>query len=129
MGPPPLPLDPGRRQRGSVVVAAYNDHAELEAALTTYVGTSVKRSPVTRLTLPCRSVVLWHAGHQTAQARGRTLRRAIMRGVEDPRPYALDGPLPSSVAYFGWDSEGNQWSPHSGPLLDQPTLSDAVTGP
>ena len=103
-------FDPERHQRRNVVVAAYNDETEFEAALATYarrIQTEVAdgtREPAEHV-----SGVLWRAGHQAAQARGRTLRKAIMRGV-DPRRLPLDGPLPSNVTVFGWDSEGDAWS-------------------
>lgn len=92
------------------MVAAYNDEAWFEAALATYVRrlqsevASGTHDPADHV-----SGVLWHAGHQAAQARGPTLRKAIMRGA-DPRRFALDGPLTPSMAAFIWDSAGNAWS-------------------
>jgi len=133
-------FDPERHQRRNVVVAAYADEAEFEVALASYVRriqdevASGTRDPAEHV-----SGVVWRAGRQAAQARGRTLRKAIMHGV-DPRRFALDGPLPSNVAFFGWDSAGNAWSlggsdpppteTPSRPLLDdQPLERDGQNWP
>lgn len=102
-------FDTERRQRRNVVVAAYDDEAEYEAALATYRRRIQKEiDSGTRSAAEHVSGVLLRPGHRAAQARARTLRKAILRGA-DPRRIPLDGPLPSNVAFFGWDSQG-AWS-------------------
>ena len=115
-------FDPERRQRRNVVVAAYSDEIEFEAALAACHRRIQKeidsgtRSPAEHV-----SGVLWPPGHRADQARARTLRKAIVRGA-DPRRVPMDGPLPSNVALFGWDTEG-AWSLGSAdpPPADTPT--------
>jgi len=103
-------FDPERGERRNVVVAAYDNEAEFTTALEAYsrrIRAEVDSG--TRDDVEHVSGVLWHPGYHAEQARGRTLRRASGHGV-DPRRVPLDGPLPSSIGFFGWDSDGTPWS-------------------
>ncbi|HEY3339805.1 MAG TPA: hypothetical protein VGK18_14985 [Propionicimonas sp.] len=99
-------FDPERCERRNVIVAAYDNEAEFNTALAAY-SRSIRAEvdAGTRDDAEHVSGVLWHPGHHAEQARGRTLRRASGHGV-DPRRVPLDGPLPSNIGFFGWDSDG-----------------------
>ena len=103
-------FDPERRQRRNVVVAAYDNEAEFDAALATY--SQRIRAEIdsgARDNAEHVSGVLWPPGQHDAQARGRTSSQAVSHGA-DPRQVSLDGPLPSNKVFFGWDSDGTPWS-------------------
>ena len=103
-------FDADRRQRRHVLVAAFDNEAESDAALATY-----RRGIRAEIDAGARdddervSSVVWGPGHHERQALGRTLRNAAGHGV-DPRAVPLDGPLPSNTVFFGWDSDGTAWS-------------------
>lgn len=98
-------FDPERRQRRNVVVAAYDNEAEFEAALATH-----RQRIHAEVDAGARDDsehvvdVVWPPGDHDAQVRGRTVRKATVRGV-DPRRVPLDGPLPRNKVVFGWDSD------------------------
>jgi len=107
-------FDPQRRQRRNVTVAAYDNAAEFEAALSAHdrrirveidAGDRDPREHV--------GGVVWPPGYHAEQARGRLVRDAVGHGV-DPRPLLEDGPLPSNVVVFGWDADGQHWSAGGG---------------
>lgn len=107
-------LDPQGRQRRNVIVAAYDNAAEFDAALAANseriqveidAGDRDRREHV--------GGVVWHPGYHAEQARGRLVRDAVAHGV-DPRPLLDDAPLPSNVVVFGWDPDGRPWSAGGG---------------
>lgn len=76
-------FDPERRQRRNMVVAAYSDEVEFEAALAAYHRRIQKEiDSGTRSSAEHVSGVLWPPGYRAAQARARTLRKAIVRGAD-----------------------------------------------
>ena len=93
-----------------MVVAAYDDEDEFEAAMHEHDAliraeiASGKRDGQERV-----SGVTWDQGHHAAQALGRLVQDAVGHGV-DPRPLLSGGQLPSNVAVFGWDADGEPWS-------------------
>ena len=103
-------FDPHRRQRRNVVVAAYDDQGEFEAAFQEY-GDRIQ-AEIEAGERDCQervSGVIWDQGHHAAQAFGRLVQDAVRHGV-DPRPLLVDGRLPSNVALFGWDVNGEPWT-------------------
>ena len=103
-------FDPERGERRNVIVAAYDNEAEFDADLEAFsrrIRDEIDSG--TRDDVEHVSGVLWHPGYHAEQGRGRTLRRASEHGV-DPRGAPLDGPLPSNIGFFGWDSDGTTWS-------------------
>lgn len=114
-------FDPERNQRRRVVVAAYDNEAEFDAALTAYIRLisagidGGDRDPREHV-----GGVIWHPGYHAEQARGRLAGDAVRHGV-DPRPLLEDGRLPSSVVVFGWDADGQPWSVGGGEPPIPPT--------
>lgn len=113
-------FDPARNQRRNVVVAAYDNQAELDAAvqaLARLVHSEIaegKRDPKESV-----GGTQLHPGHDAEQALGRLLRRAVSRGV-DPRRLLGDKQLPSNAGLFGWDDDGTTWSIGGGEPPDPP---------
>ena len=103
-------FDSERRQWRDVVVAAYDNASEFEAAAEAY-GRRVRAEIEAGDRDPREHVggVVLDPGYRAEQARGRLIRDAVRRGV-DPRPLLGGGPLPSNVAVFGWDADGLPWS-------------------
>lgn len=103
-------FDPQRRQRRNVVVAAYDDQGEFEAAFATYdirIRAQIEageRDPKEHV-----SGVFWEQGYHAAQALGRLVKDAVGHGV-DPRPFLSGDRLPSNVTAFGWGTDGEPWS-------------------
>lgn len=107
-------FDPQRKQRRHVVVAAYDNAAEFEAALSAYrERTGLEIDAGDRDPREHVSGEVWPPGHHAEQARGRMVLDAVRHGV-DPRRLLDDGPLPSRVAVFGWDADGEPWSAGGG---------------
>ena len=103
-------FDSARSERRDVVVAAYDDEAEYERELD--VVSSRIRAEVLAGTRSSREHVsgtVVHPGYQAAQARGHAVRRAVNHGA-DPRPLLSDGPLPTNMAVFGVDDDGDAFS-------------------
>lgn len=103
-------FDPERRQRRGVIVAAYDNAAEFEEALEASgrrIAAEIDAGHRDRR--EHMSGVIWHPGYHAEQARGRLVTDAIRHGA-DPAPLLADGPLPSSMAVFGVDADGEQWS-------------------
>jgi len=116
-------FDPERRQRRNVVVAAYDNEAEFDAALSTY-SQRIQAEIVAGARDDAEHVggVVWPPGDHDAQARGRTLRNAFSHGV-DPRRVDPDGPVPTNKVFFGWDSDGTPWSLGGGEPPQPPYLN------
>ena len=115
-------FDPERRQRRNVVVAAYDNEAEFDAALATYsqrIRAEIDRGA--RDDAERVSGGTWPPGHHSAQLRGRTLSEAVSHGV-DPRRVSLEGPLPSNKFFFGWDTDGTPWSLGGGEPAQPPPI-------
>lgn len=103
-------FDPQRNQRRNVLVGAYDNEAEFQAALQDRTDRlRAETASDGRDTAERVSGVVWPPGHHAMQARGRLLSQATAHGV-DPRRVPLDGPLPSNVSFFGWDADGTAWS-------------------
>ena len=103
-------FDPSRNQRRNVVVAAYDNPAEFEGELDRYsrqvraqilAGTRSDREHVSGTAL--------HPGYRAEQARAHAVHRAIRHGA-DFRQLMSDGPLPSNMAVFGTDDDGEGFS-------------------
>ena len=103
-------FDPARREHRDVPVAAYDNAAEFERELERYsAGVQEEGNDTGRGTRhPVVSGRVLHPGYRDAKARGHLVRRAIEHGV-DPRRLLAGGPLPSNMAVFGVDDDGNSF--------------------
>lgn len=107
-------LDPQRKQRRNVILAAYDNADEFDAALAAFAQRiKAEIDAGTRDQRERAGGVVWHPGHHAEQARRRLVGEAVRHGV-DPRPLLDDGPLPPGAFVFGWDADGRPWSAGGG---------------
>jgi hypothetical protein len=103
-------FDPDRNERRHVVVAAYDNEPEFEAAITVFADalnaevTAGQASATEHIT-----GVTMNPGHNAQQATARAVKQALRRGV-DPRGLLALGTLPSSTWVVGVDDDGNRFS-------------------
>lgn len=91
-------LDPQRRERRNVGVAAYDNEAEFQSELRKY-GVMIRDEIAAGGRSPDESVsgVTLEPGYLAASARGHSVRRAVEHGVSPGRILRM-GPLPSNMA-------------------------------
>ncbi len=103
---------PERNQRTNALVAAFDNETEQVAAIGEL--TALIRQEVAAGTRDPKenvSGVTWHPGYHAEQGFGRLVESAIRHGV-DVRPLLEDSEtgLPSNMAVFGVDADGESWS-------------------